>query len=93
MSTSAHQRPNYVVVWLWLVGLLVISLAAVYLPFSQAATVTMIFVVAVVKAFLVVTNFMHLKFEQKWIKTIALVPVVLFIIMTIALIPDIAYNR
>jgi caa(3)-type oxidase subunit IV len=93
MTHSEHARPNYVAVWGWLVFLLVISLAAVYLPFSQAATITMIFVVAFAKAVLVVANFMHLRFEQRLIRTIAIVPVVLFIILTIALLPDIVYNR
>jgi cytochrome c oxidase subunit 4 len=93
MSTPAHARPNYVAVWAWLVFLLVISLAAVYLPFSQTATVAIIFVVAVVKAFLVVVNFMHLKFEERLVRLIAIIPVVFFIIMTVALIPDIVYNR
>jgi caa(3)-type oxidase subunit IV len=91
--SQTHARPNYVAVWAWLVFLLVISLLAVYLPFSQAITVTLIFTVAVVKAFLVVANFMHLRFETRWIHAIALVPVVLFIIMTIALVPDVVYNR
>jgi cytochrome c oxidase subunit 4 len=93
MSTPTHPRPNYVAVWAWLVFLLLISLAAVYLPFSQAVTITLIFVVAAVKAFLVVVNFMHLKFEQRLVHLIAIVPVVLFIIMTVTLIPDIVYNR
>lgn len=93
MSNTAHPRPNYVAVWAWLVFLLIISLAAVYLPFSQTVTVAIIFVVAAVKAFLVLVNFMHLKFEQRLVRLIAIVPVVLFIIMTIALMPDIVYNR
>ena len=91
--SQTHSRPNYIAVWAWLVFLLVISLLAVYLPFSQTITVTLIFTVAVVKAFLVVVNFMHLRFESRWIHAIALVPVVLFIIMTIALVPDVVYNR
>jgi cytochrome c oxidase subunit 4 len=93
MSTPAHARPNYVAVWAWLLFLLIISLAAVYLPFSRQITVSIIFLVAAVKAFLVVVNFMHLKFEQRLVRLIAVVPVIFFIIMTIALIPDIVYNR
>jgi caa(3)-type oxidase subunit IV len=93
MSNTPHARPNYVAVWAWLVFLLGISLAAVYLPFSQTVTVMLIFVVAAVKAFLVAVNFMHLKFEQRLVHLIAIVPLVLFIIMTITLMPDIAYHR
>jgi caa(3)-type oxidase subunit IV len=93
MSNAAHARPNYVAVWAWLVLLLVVSLAVVYLPFSQTITVSMIFIVAAVKAFLVAANYMHLRFEKRLIHAIALVPVVLFVILTIALLPDIVYNR
>lgn len=93
MSNTAHTRPNYVAVWAWLVFLLIISLAAVYLPFSQTVTVSLIFVVAAVKAFLVLVNFMHLRVEHRLVHLIAIVPVIFFIIMTIALIPDIVYNR
>ncbi|MDZ7345080.1 MAG: cytochrome C oxidase subunit IV family protein [candidate division KSB1 bacterium] len=93
MMNSEHARPNYVAVWAWLVLLLAVSLAVVYLPFSQAITVSMIFIVAAVKAFLVAANFMHLRFEKRLIHAIAIVPVVLFIILTIALLPDIVYNR
>ncbi len=89
----SHARPNYIAVWAWLVFLLIISLAAVYLPFSQTITVAIIFVVAAVKAFLVVVNFMHLKFEERLVRLIAIIPVIFFIIMTVALIPDIVYNR
>lgn len=89
----SHARPNYIAVWAWLVFLLMISLAAVYLPFSQTITVAIIFVVAAVKAFLVVVNFMHLKFEERLVRLIAIIPVIFFIIMTVALIPDIVYNR
>lgn len=93
MSNTVHARPNYVAVWAWLVFLLAISLAAVYLPFSQTVTVVLIFVVAAVKAFLVLVNFMHFRVEHRLVHLIAIVPVIFFIIMTIALIPDIVYNR
>ncbi|RMF57493.1 MAG: caa(3)-type oxidase subunit IV [Calditrichaeota bacterium] len=88
-SESVHERPNYVAVWAWLVLLLGISLAAVFLPFSQTLTVTFIFIVAAVKAFLVAANYMELRFEKRFIWYIAIIPVLLFIIMTLTLIPDI----
>jgi len=93
MTNVEHTRPNYVAVWGWLVLLLFISLAAVYLPFSQAAAVVMMFVVAVVKAALVAAYFMHLRFEERLIRAIALIPVLLFLGMTLTLFPDIVFNR
>lgn len=92
-TEQAHGRPNFVVVWAWLVLLLLVSLAAVYLPFSQVITVTFIFIVAAVKAFLVAANFMELRFERRFIWAVAVIPVVLFIIMTLTLIPDIGVSQ
>lgn len=93
MTDTKHAHPNYTAVWAWLVLLLFISVATVYLPFSQALTVAFIFVVAVVKSGLVAVYFMHLKFEESLVRYIAIIPVLLFIIMTLTLIPDIVYNR
>ncbi len=90
---ASSEGPNCITVWAWLVVLLVVSLGAVYLPFSQAITVSMIFIVAVAKAVLVAANFMHLRSEQRLIHIVAIGPVLLFIILTLGLIPDIGYNR
>ncbi len=93
MTDTKHAHPNYIVIWAWLVFLLAISVVAVYLPFSQWITVTFIFVVAAVKAVIVAMYFMHLKFEESLVRYIAIIPVLLFIIMTLSLIPDTVYNR
>ncbi|MFQ6113137.1 MAG: cytochrome C oxidase subunit IV family protein [bacterium] len=93
MTNTEHPHPNHVAVWAWLVLLLFISVFAFYLPFSHSMTVMFIFIVAVVKAFLVAANFMHLRFEKTLIRGIAIIPVLLFLAMTITLIPDIVYNR
>ena len=87
---KAH--PNYVAVWFWLVGLMVASVAISFLPFSESATVFVIFAIAAVKAVLVVLNFMHLKFERLLIYNLATVPLVLFFILMAVLFPDIAFR-
>lgn len=92
MATETHDHPNYFMIWVVLLLLLVVSLAAVCMPFSQTLTVILIFVIAAVKALLVASFFMHLKIEGKLILAIAIVPVILFVIMTISLLPDIVYN-
>ncbi len=93
MAEAAHARPNYVAIYLWLVGLLTVSLLAVYLPFSQATTVTIIFLIAAAKAVIVAAYFMHMKFERWLIYAMVITPLMLFVIMTVTLIPDIVYNR
>ncbi len=93
MAESQHAHPNYVLIWAWLLVLLFVSVFAVYLPFSQTLTVTFIFIVAAVKAWMVAVYFMHLKFEESLVRYIAVIPVVLFLIMLVSLIPDIVYNK
>ena len=92
MTNTGHKPPNYVAIWGWLILLLIISLAAVWLPFSSGVTITFIFVVAAVKAVIVATYFMHLQFENRLIRAIAIIPVILFIGMTLTLFPDIVFN-
>ena len=90
--TVEHARTNYVAVWGGLLGLLAISLAITYLPFSPAATVTVVFLIATAKAVIVAAYFMHMKFERWVIQVIALSPVALFIMLVLTLIPDIVYK-
>ena len=93
MAEAAHARPKYVAVYLWLVGLLIVSLLAFHLPFSHGTTVAIIFLIAAAKAVIVAAYFMHLKFERWIIYAMVITPLCLFLIMTLTLIPDVVYNR
>jgi caa(3)-type oxidase subunit IV len=61
-----HPHINYVKIWAILLVLLVISVVG---PFLEIQVVTLItaFGIAVVKAYLVAKNFMHLNFEKRYI--------------------------
>lgn len=88
---NEKSRPNYFVVWIWLVGLVVISVvASMALPKSLA--LLLIFAVAVAKALLVVLNYMHLKYEKALLYAIAIVPVVIVIILLFVLFPDFVFH-
>ena len=67
--SGTHAHPNYVKIWFWLVILLVISTLG---PMLEVPVITLItaFGIAVVKAFMVAANFMHIKFEKHsiWFK-------------------------
>lgn len=87
---SAHER-HYLIIWLWLVALVGISVAAAsILPKVQA--LTLIFSVAVVKALLVARNYMHLKNERPIYYAMALVPLAFVIILLFGLFPDFVYH-
>jgi cytochrome c oxidase subunit 4 len=88
MSTgSAH--PNYVVIWVWLIVLTLVSVAASFLPLSSLSINTFVFIIAAVKSALVILFFMHLKFERALIWMLLLVPLCFFIILTAVLVHDI----
>ncbi len=89
---GGRTHPNYVAVWFWLVGLMIASVAVSSLPFSKSVTVFVIFAIAGVKAVLVALYYMHLKSERLLICSLAIVPLVLFFILTAVLFPDIALH-
>ena len=84
MSTEELHHPNYVKIWAILCGLLAVSVAGPFLEI-QAVTLITAFGIAVVKAYLVAANFMHLKFEKPiavYIVSTALVFMFLFFFAT-----------
>jgi len=87
-----QNRPNYFGIWMALLGLVAISIAAsIVLPKSLA--LLLIFAVAIAKALLVALNYMHLKYEKLLLYIIAIVPVVIVIILLFALFPDFVFHR
>jgi len=92
MSVAHDTDTFYIEIWAWLVGLLVIGTAAVFLPIPKLAALLVVFAVATVKAVLVVRNYMHLKAEHLMIYLIAAIPVLLILILAITLLPDIAFR-
>jgi caa(3)-type oxidase subunit IV len=72
-------------------ALVIASVAASFvLPKTQA--LTLIFVIAIIKALLVARNYMHLKNEKAIIYAIALVPLVFIVILLVGLFPDFVYH-
>lgn len=89
MSTAESR--HYFVIWLWLVTLVVVSVAASsFLPKAQA--LALIFAVAIIKALLVARNYMHLKNEKAIYYAIALVPLAFVAILLLGLFPDFVYH-
>jgi len=63
---SEHAHPNYVKVWGILVGLLLVSITGPMLGIPLLTLLTA-FGIAIVKAYLVAKNFMHLNIERRYI--------------------------
>ncbi len=65
MSEHAEHEVNYVKIWLILLALLVVSILGPFLGI-KAVTLITAFGIAIVKAYLVAKNFMHLNIEPRY---------------------------
>ena len=89
--TAHARRPNYFAIWLMLVGLVMVSVAAgTVLP--KIAALILIFSVATVKAALVILNYMHLKYERPLMYALVLIPLLIVIVLMFALFPDFVFH-
>ncbi len=87
MNTS-HRHPPYVTLWVALLGALGLSLIVGEI-WSTKAAVAFIFVVALVKAGIVLQYYMHLTFAPRWIMLISVGALSVIAVLYIGLIPDI----
>lgn len=83
-----HGHPNYLAVWAALVALLVASLGLGWLHGGVWA-VTLIFALAAVKAGLVLGNFMHLRWEPRFVWGIVAFGVLCLVFLYLGVAPDI----
>ncbi len=85
---SDNHHVNYKRVYLWLLALLVVSVAG---PFIGILSVTLItaFGIAVVKANLVIQNFMHLRWEKPLAKWVLITSLALMALFVAGVAPDV----
>ena len=89
MSEDTHHGPeHYVKIWAILVGLLVLSVLG---PMAEIKWLTLgsAFGIAIIKAGMVVVNFMHLTIEKKYITYIVSTCLVFMFLLFAATSPDI----
>ena len=90
MSTESHAQhhPNYVRIWAILVALLIVSVVG---SFSSIRVVVLVaaFGVAVLKAYLVAKNFMHVNVEKRWVPYLLLVMIAFIVILFAGVAPDV----
>ena len=89
MMTEAHvHHPNYVKIWAILVGLLIVSVAG---SMSHIREVVLIaaFGVALVKAYLVARNFMHLNVEKRWVPYLLIMCLLFVGVLFAGVAPDV----
>jgi cytochrome c oxidase subunit 4 len=87
--TPHHEVPYYLI-FAVLIILTGVTVGIAFMTFpTELINVGLALTVAIIKASLVAMFFMHLKFEGKLIYLIVIVPLILCVLLTCALIPDI----
>jgi caa(3)-type oxidase subunit IV len=89
MTTEAHvHHPNYVKIWAILVVLLIVSVVG---SMSHVRVVLLIaaFGVALVKAYLVAKNFMHVSVEKRWVPYLLVMCLLFIVILFAGVAPDV----
>ena len=82
---TAHKRPNYILIWVYLAVLTAAELALAFeLPISRNLKLVLLLFLAVWKAALVGLFFMHLKFERWNLRIMAIIPLPLALIFLFA---------
>ena len=83
-----HEHPPYVKIWGVLLVLLAISIAG---PFLEIQVVTLItaFGIAIVKAYLVAKNFMHLNIEPRYAVYLLTTMLVFMLLFFAGVAPDV----
>ena len=89
MSEEAtHHHPNYTKIYFWLLGLLAVSVIG---PMAEIRELTLItaFGIALVKAYLVVVNFMHLTLAPRFVTYLMGTTLIFVFLFFAAVSPDI----
>jgi caa(3)-type oxidase subunit IV len=89
MTAESHvQHPNYVKTWAILVALLIVSVLG---SMSHIREVVLIaaFGIALVKAYLVAKNFMHVNVEKRWVPYLLIVCLLFVAILFAGVAPDV----
>ena len=88
----AHHHVNYFKIYWILVALLFVSIAGPEIGIKWVTLVTA-FGIAIIKAYLVAANFMHLKFEKKYIAYLLLTAIAFMGIFYAGVSPDVMKHQ
>ncbi len=88
--TAAHQQPNYIGVFWWLLALTIIEVGVIFLPIAKLLIAILLVGLALSKAAMVAMYFMHLKFERRTLALVAITPLLLCVLLVFALLPDLS---
>ena len=75
-GAQASSARTYLVIWFWLAGLMLVSVALSELPLPPGTIVSLVLLLSTVKALLVALYYMHLKMDSRLLTLVATFPLV-----------------
>jgi len=93
VSSSNKENAFYIIIWGWLVILLAVGLAIFVLDLRRNVAAALIFLLAAIKATLVMRYYMNLRHEHPLIYLIMLVPALFAGALALCLVPDIVWHH
>ena len=88
MSAEGRKQPRYMAVFGGLAVLTAIEVAVAFMGFERRATVILLIGFAIWKALLVALYFMHLRWESRSLKVLAVAPFIPATIMVIVVLME-----
>jgi len=85
-SSHASSPRTYLLIWVWLAGLMLLSVVLSelnLLPLSVGALAFLVMVLSTIKALLVALYYMHLKVDRRLLAGVAVFP---FLLITLAVV-------
>jgi caa(3)-type oxidase subunit IV len=83
-----HGHPNYNFIFYALCALMALTVTVDEIGLPTNVMVLSVFGIAVVKAYLVMANFMHLKYEPKLVDLFPYLSIVLIVVLFFGVYPD-----
>jgi cytochrome c oxidase subunit 4 len=83
-----HAHPNYIGIFVGLAALTALELTVAFLPWHKTTLILLLIGLAVWKALLVALYFMHLRFEQKKLRILAIAPLPFCVIFVTAVLQE-----
>lgn len=89
MTSEESQRPLMVKVWVGLLVLTLVEVVLAYVRISQGLMLTLLMGFSLVKAWMIIAYFMHLKFDRPALGWMLMPPAVAcIVVLFVYLLPD-----
>jgi cytochrome c oxidase subunit IV len=87
-APKKHSHPSYIAIFVWLAVLTGIELGVAFLPWSKRTLILLLIGLALWKALLVALYYMHLRFEQRRLRILAIAPLPFTVILVITVLQE-----